>query len=71
MLNFNLIEKLKITFGGRKSNKSIEQKRVGVIDEGVDATYINCEGIGPDGGLISMGKRMKSINSKWRATGEK
>ncbi|GEM_PF-4709165 len=40
-------------------------KKAGVIDEGIDSTYINSEGVGPDAGLISRGKGLKSINSKW------
>ena len=72
MIRFNIIEKLKLVFNFKKLNKTdINQKRVAVIDEGVGTTFINTEGSGPDGGLISKGKGMKSINSKWTATGKK
>lgn len=42
-----------------------DTRKAGVIDEGINSTYINCEGIGPDAGLINKGKGLKSINSKW------
>lgn len=72
MIRFNLIEKLKLVFNFKRSNISnLSKKRVAVIDEGVGTTFINSEGVGPDGGLISRGKDMKSIGSKWTATGEK
>ena len=57
MLNFNLIEQIKLKFNFGK--KATEQKKVAVIDEGKDSLYVNCEGIGPDGGLINKGKRNK------------
>lgn len=67
MLNFkfNLIEKLKLVFN---FNKKASIKRYGVIEEGEDSLYVNCEGSGPDGGLLNKGKRTKSINTKWVAT---
>lgn len=54
-----------------KQQREIDQRRAGVIDEGIDTTFIDCEGVGPDAGLISKGKGMKSINSKWRTTDNK
>jgi len=72
MIRFNLIEKLSLFFNFNKLGKTdVNQKKVGVVDEGVGTTFINSEGIGPDGGLISRGKVMKSINSSWTATDKK
>ena len=66
MLNFNLIEKLKVVLPfGKKNN---DKRKVGVLEEGKDSLYVNCEGVGPDGGLINKGKRNKFINSRWRAS---
>lgn len=69
MIRFNLIEKLKLVFHIKRSQKNNKDQRgAGVIDERVDSTYINCEGIGLDAGIINKGKGMRSINSKWTAT---
>lgn len=71
MFRFNLIEKLKLVVHiGKTKEQERDLQRVGALDEGIDTTFINCEGVGPDGGLISRGKGLRSINSRWVATGE-
>jgi len=65
MFNFNLIEKIKLVFNFNKKSKDV--KRYGVIDEGKDSLYVNCEGVGPDGGLINKGKGNTFINTEWKA----
>ena len=47
---------------GKTKRNSNDTRKAGGIDEGVGSTYINCEGIGPDAGLISKGSGLKSIN---------
>lgn len=62
-----------IYFGIRSDKENSEEKdirKAGVIDEGVDSTYVNCEGIRSGAGLISKGKGLKSINSKWSSRNE-
>ncbi len=54
-------------FGIGRAEKNKGKRRAGVIDEGINSTYINCKGVGPDAGLISQGKGLKSINSEWRS----
>jgi len=66
MFNVNLIEKLKLIFNFSKKTK--DKRKAGVIDEGKESLYINCEGTGPDAGLINKGKRNKFVNSKWNAS---
>ena len=58
-------------FGIGKSKKGDKDiRRAGVIDEGVNTTFIDREGIGPDAGLISKGKGLKSINNTWSSRDE-
>ncbi len=45
-----------------------EIRKAGVLCEGKNATFINCEGVGPDAGMIDKGENTTSIDSKWRAT---
>jgi len=46
-----------------------ETRKTGVLCEGKNATFINCEGVGPDAGMIDKGENTTSIDSKWKATG--
>ncbi|MFA6177499.1 MAG: hypothetical protein WC694_01230 [Candidatus Paceibacterota bacterium] len=55
---------------GKPKKESADTRKAGVIDEGINSTYIDCEGAGPDAGLISKGKGLKSINSKWSSRDE-
>lgn len=55
---------------GKTKKETSDTRKAGVIDEGIDSTYINCEGVGQDAGLISKGKGLKSINSKWISRNE-
>jgi len=66
MIHFSLIEKIKLKINFNKKNK--DKKRVAVLDEGKDSLYVNCEGVGPDRGLINRGKRNKFINTKWKVS---
>lgn len=54
---------LRYVFSVEKSKNKEDRKRAGVIDEGLNSTYVDCEGIGPDAGLISKGNGLRSINS--------
>jgi len=71
MIRFNLIEQLKIIFNIKKPlNNNFDKRKAGVINEGSGTIFDNCVGVGPDAGIINKGKDMKSINSKWIATGK-
>lgn len=55
---------------GKPKNETRDTRKAGVIDEGINSTYENCEGVGQDAGLISKGKGLRSINSKWSSRDE-
>lgn len=69
MIRFNLVEKLKIIFNFKKSKA--DRRMFGIITEGKNATLINCEGSGPDAGIIDKGENTTAINSNFTSTGKK
>lgn len=72
MIRFNLIEKIKLIFNIKVSNKkAVDSRRAGVLVEGKNSIFVNCKGVGPDAGMIDKGKGTKIINSEWIATGKK
>ena len=62
---------LRYIFGIGKTKEGVrDTRKAGVIDEGISATYTNCEGVGEDAGLISKGKNLTSTDSNWSSRDE-
>lgn len=70
MFNFNLIKNLKIIFKFGHNNKkelSNDHRKVGILVEGKDTTFVDCEGSGPDAGLLDRGENTMAVRSKFIA----
>lgn len=69
MIRFNLIEKIKLIINSKKGKA--DKRMFGIITEGKNATFVDCEGRGPDAGIIDKGKNTTAINSNFTSTGKK
>jgi len=62
----NIIAGGDIVVGNNKEN-SKKIQRVGLLEEGKNNKYIDCEMEGPDFGMIDRGENTEVINSKMRS----
>ena len=69
MFNLNIIKNLKIILKFRKKDKRLsdDNKRVGILTEGKNAKFIDCEDFGSDAGLQDKGENTKVIRGKYHS----
>ena len=68
MFNLNIVKNLKIIFKfGKKDKRFSDNKKVGILSEGKNAKFIDCEGCGPDAGLQDKGENTKVVRGKYHS----